>query len=338
MVVRDGFGEILELSLDGAVLSRRRVSGELERVIGRRAGIDYVSTLAPRTHLDRVPRSRPPVRQFSISGNASFNLAPDGQTLAWIERDDHSRAPGQLRLSTLQDMARSRALLDGVLMASWSPDGRALAVLVDGDAISVLVIDAAGNMLRRLPLRGLESEAAPVWLDSHRIAAQIDDRTTYRWFDLDTGEQGELVDRRHGSTYWLSRSPAGRLAMWRNGAQGDAGTEHLWLQDPGRDARPLHVDEARRHFLVPSWTPSGELLVRALETGTVYRVAIDTGAIEPIAQLPATPISRAFDDHLMILADGDLLAVERELGINVATVRPDDEPVMRPREPVRTPL
>jgi hypothetical protein len=363
MIVHDGFGEILELAIDGTELSRRVVSGDLERAIGRRAGVDYVSTLAPRTHLDRVRDGRPPLRQFSISGNASFSLAPDGETLAWIERNDHSRAPGQLRLSTLATMARPHALLDGAVAVSWSPDGNSLAVLIDGDAgvaaaavagdparrsapdISLLVVDRTGAVLRRVPLRGLESEAAPVWLDGHRIAAQTDDRTTYRWYDLSTGEQGELVDRRHGSTYWLARSPRdGTLAMWRNGAPGgnDATTEHLWLMPAGGEPRPLHLDEASRHFLVPSWTASGELLVRALDTGTVFRVDLsagrDTGEITAIAQLPPIPLSRVFDDHLMTLADGDLLAVERELGINVAAVRPDDEPRARPREPVRTPL
>src|SRR5215510_4029237 len=86
---------------------------------------------------------------------------------------------------------------------------------------------------------------------------------------------------------------------------------------PGRNARPLHLDDAIKHFLVPSWSPSGELLVRALQTGVVSRIALDTGKLTPIAKLAATPLSQLFDDRLMTLANGDLLAVNNDLGTDV---------------------
>jgi serine/threonine protein kinase len=329
LVVGEGYGDVLELSVDGKLLSRRRVAGDPWSLIGRRRGVDYVSIAALKTRLDRVRRGEPPLPQFSVSGSASFSLAPDGATLAWIELGGQGRGPGRLRLATLQDLPRrGRALLGNALMAGWSPDGRSLAVLVDDhDAVSVVVIDRGGTVLRRLPLRGLEREAAPVWLDDHRVACQTDDRKTYRWFDLDTGEQGELTDTQHGSTYWLARSPRdGTLAMWRMGPPDalDARTEHLWIMPAGGEPRPVHVGAVARHYLLPSWSPDGELLVRALDTGVVSRVALDTGEVTPFAQLVPTPTSRVFDDHLMILADGDLLAVEIDLGISVVAIRPDD--------------
>jgi hypothetical protein len=325
LVAGDGFGEILEISLAGMIVSRRRVSGDLGEILGRRHGTDYVSTLALKTHLDRVHGESPPLRQFSVNGGASFSLAPDGETLAWIELG--SRARGALRLSTLQGLPRrGHPLRDHTLRTGWSPDGRSLAVLVDEDAgAAVVVIDRSGTELRRLPLQHLAREAAPVWLNDHRIAAQTDDRTTYRWFDLTTGDEGDIVDRTHGSTYWLARSPRdGILAMWRNGGPGVTDA-HLWVQAVGLDARPLHVQEAVKQHLLPSWSPSGELLVRSLQTGVLSRVALDTGALTPIAQLPATPVSRLFDAHVMTLAGDDRLAVEIELGINVLAVRPEDE-------------
>jgi WD40 repeat protein len=307
------------------IVSRRRVSGDLGEILGRRHGTDYVSTLALKTHLDRVHVESPPLRQFSVNGGASFSLAPDGETLAWIELG--SRARGPLRLSTLQGLPRrGHPLRDHALRTGWSPDGRSLAVLVDEDAgAAVVVIDRTGAVSRRLPLQHLAREAAPVWLNDHRIAAQTDDRTTYRWFDLTTGDEGDIVDRTHGSTYWLARSPRdGMLAMWRNGGPG-ATDAHLWVQAVGLEARPLHVQEAVKQHLLPSWSPSGELLVRSLQTGVLSRVALDTGALTPIAQLPATPVSRLFDAHVMTLAGDDRLAVEIELGINVLAVRPEDE-------------
>jgi tRNA A-37 threonylcarbamoyl transferase component Bud32 len=325
----EGFGEILEISLDGVVLSRRRVSADLENVLGRRHGADYVSTRTLKTHLDRVHGHAPPLRQLSISRTASFSLAPDGETLAWIERGDR-QAPGLLRLSSLQDLQRrGRPLLDNAFTAAWSPDGSALAVLVrDGRDVAVVVVNRAGEVSQRLPLHHLERAAYPVWLDDHRIAAQTDDRLTYRWFDLNTSAQGDVVDRAHGSTYWLARSPRdGELAMWRNGTPGtiDAHTEHVWLQAVGHEARPLAIEDAARHHLVPSWSPSGELFVRAIESGVVSRVALDTGALTPIAQRPETPLDSELFNHLMVLPDGDVLAVETELNINLFEVRTDAE-------------
>ncbi|HEX3765939.1 MAG TPA: protein kinase [Kofleriaceae bacterium] len=328
LIPGEGTGEILEISPDGVALSRRRVSGDIDEVLGRRRGIDYVATLGLQTHLDRAHPGWTPVRQLSVNGRASFSLAPDGITLAWIESGNRGR--GRLRLSTLDHLSRRDApLLDNALLAGWSPDSRSLAVLVDqGADAEVVVLDRAGAAVRHLPLPQLDRTAAPVWLDDHRIAAQTADRTTYRWFDLETGEHDDLVDRRHGSTYWLTRSPRdGMLAMWRNGLP-DAGdpTERLWVKPPGAPARPLRIREAAQHWLLPSWTPSGELIVRALETGEVSRVALDTGELTPVAQLPVMPVRSSFDEHVMTLADGDLLAVEIELGIAVAAVRADDAP------------
>ncbi|HEX8112071.1 MAG TPA: hypothetical protein VF516_30270, partial [Kofleriaceae bacterium] len=329
-----GSSDILEISLDGMVLSRRRISGDVDELLGRRRGIDYVATIALETHLNRVHGTEPPVRQLSVHGGASFSLAPDGATVAWVESGN--RGHGRLRLSTLQNLARrGTPLLDNALFAGWSPDGRSLAVLLDQgpDAeVEVIVIDRTGEVQRRLPLRHLDRMAAPVWLDDHRIAAQAEDRTTYRWFDLVTGEEGDLVDRQHGSTYWLARSPRdGTLAMWRNGLPDPHTPEHLWVQAPGRPARPLPVREAIGHYLLPSWSPTGELIVRALDTGEVSRVALDTGELTPIARLPGPSIRSSFDDHVMTLADGDLLGVELELSLSVSAVLADDAPRSHPR-------
>jgi len=115
--------------------------------------------------------------------------------------------------------------------------------------------------------------------------------------------------------------------MWRNGPPGriDAHTAHVWLQAVGHEARALPVEDAARHHLMPSWSPSGELFVRALETGVVSRVALDTGALTPIAQRPETSLEGGLFNHLMFLPGGDLLTVEPELSINLLEVRADGE-------------
>jgi hypothetical protein len=344
----DGWSEIVEISPDGAIVSRRRVGETVDDVIGRRRGIDYVTTLAPKTALTRVRRgAAQPL--WSIDSNASVYVAPDGGAVAWIARDGQTVRPRPLWLSSLPRTSGARVLVDRALTAGWSPDGRRLAVLAVDEPVAapagapgasppvrlLLVTDRSGAVISRLPVDDVDPEAAPVWLDDHRIAVRTGDRLTYRGVDLVTGDQGAILDRRRGSTLWLTRSPRdGTLAMFRMGppaagagsAAGSAAgpaagpIEHLWIQPPGGDPRPLQVDDVR-HFLVPSWTAAGELVVRTLETGEVSRVALDTGELTPIAQLPPTPLSSLSDDHLVIPPGGDLLAIHRELGANVAKVQ-----------------
>jgi protein kinase-like protein len=343
LVPHDKLDEILEISLQGEIVSHRQVGGvfgvsgrnRLGKLLGRRHGTDYVTTLTPRTELVRVHVQDGSSQQLiSIDGNASFRLAPDGGAVAWIERDDRGQDPGLLWLSTLAHMARSQALRDDALSADWSPDGQALAVLVDTSdgarprrgrrrsTTALAILDRSGRERARMPLDHVDRVAAPIWLDDHRIAVRTDDRSTYRQLDLGAGDQGEILDSQHGATCLLSRSPHdGTLAMWRNGPPGeiDVRTEHLWLVS-GQAVRRLHVEDAIRHFLAPSWSPSGELLVRAPD-GMVSRVALDTGALTPITKLPAQQLGYRYDDHVMPLTGGDLLAVNHELGTSVATVR-----------------
>jgi hypothetical protein len=336
----DGWSELLEISLDGAIVSRRRVGEAIDEVIGRRRGIDYVTTLAPTTALTRLRRGAvQPL--WSIDSNASLYVAPDGEAVAWIARDGQAATPRPLWLSNLARTSGARVLVDRALTAGWSPDGRWLAVLADNEPGAtraaprpkrlLLVVDRSGAAISRQPVDDVDPEAAPVWLDDHRIAVRTGDRLTYRGIDLVTGDQGEILDRRRGSTLWLTRSPRdGTLAMFRMGSPAGAAAaplEHLWIQPPGGDPRPLHVDDVK-HFLAPSWTASGELVVRALETGEVSRVALDTGELTPIARLGPTPLTLVFDDHLVMPPGGDVLAIHRELRANVAKVRV---------EPIETP-
>ncbi|HEX3765940.1 MAG TPA: protein kinase [Kofleriaceae bacterium] len=324
----DGSNDLLEISLDAAIVSRRRVAEALDEVIGRRHGIDYVTTLAPRTALVQLHDGAAHA-VWSSESNAPVYVAPDGDALAWIARDGRAPTPRPLWLSSLSRPSGARVVVERALSAGWSPNGQRLAVLVDDTPTKRLeVTDRIGAVITRIPLDDADPEAAPVWLDDDRIAVRTGDRITYRGFDVVTGDQGEILDRRHGSTLWLTRSPRdGTLAMFRMGSpdRGAGAAEHLWIQPPGGEPRPLHVDSIK-HFLVPSWTRSGELLVRALQTGEVWRVALDTGTLTPIAQLPSTPLGLLFDDHLVVPPGGDLIAIDRELGANIARVRLDDAP------------
>ncbi|HEX8110867.1 MAG TPA: hypothetical protein VF516_24210, partial [Kofleriaceae bacterium] len=325
----DGGRELLEVSLDGKILSRRSVSGDIDQVLGRRGDVDYLATRVQKTHLDRVDLGGSTHGLPSVEGNASFSLAPDGDTLAWVELSGHTRERGRLWRASLRSGLEDRQVLrNNALTVGWSPDGERLAVLVDdGRGPAVVVIDRDRSE-RRLPLRHLAREAAPVWRDDQRILAQSDDCLTYQWFDLTTDAYGDIMDSEHGGTYWLAGSPRdGMLAVWRNGPPGatNARTEHLWLQAPGGEPVPLHVDDAVRDHLSPSWSPWGELFVRALGTGVVSRVALGTGELTPVARLPKMPLHPRFDTRLMFAADGNLLAPHVELGMDIWETVPDEQ-------------
>ncbi|HEX8107457.1 MAG TPA: hypothetical protein VF516_06990 [Kofleriaceae bacterium] len=55
------------------------------------------------------------------------------------------------------------------------------------------------------------------------------------------------------------------------------------------------------------------------------RVALDTGELTPVAQLPKMPLHPRFDTRLMFAADGVLLAPDVELGMDIWEAVPDEE-------------
>ena len=339
LTVEDGIRELVELSLDGNVVSRRRISEDIDQVLGRRHGVDSVATRAQKTHLVQVGRGGSTRQVRTVEGEASFSLAPDGDTLAWVEISGRGQKPGQLRRSSLRSGLHDvQPLRDHALRVAWSPEGERLAILVDEDrGPTIVVTDRDGGHARPLPLRHLSRNVAPVWLDDHRIAAASDDYLAYQWFDLNSGSQGDLMDSQHGGTYWLARSPLdGTLAVWRNGPPGhtDALTEHVWLQPLGGKLVPLHVDDAARHVLSPSWSPSGELFVRAVQTGVVSRVARDTGKLSKVVQLGELPCSTPCESPLLFLTDDDFLSVDVERSLNLWETVPDEQ--LKPPPPVET--
>jgi tRNA A-37 threonylcarbamoyl transferase component Bud32 len=352
-VARDGATEVVELSLDGAVLSRRRLAADAGAVIRRVQGVDYLVNRTWRTRLIRI-HDGALVPEAEVNGRVTFSLASDG-TLAWIELGDQAETAGTLRLTTVADVAvrTTRGLIYSAWMVAWSPTGDRLAVLTDASADPepgddgsapappcasprIVVIDRSGAVLERLPLDHLSRTGAPVWLTDHRIAAQSDDLKTYRWYDVETGERGDVVDSLRGSTYWLNRSPVdGALAMWRMGTPGevDERTDHLYIQPAGQPVQPIHVGTALRHILAPSWSATGELLVRELDRSVVSRVDLTTGAFTPIAQLPVSAEEILFDYHLDALPDGDLLGVATDASYHVAAIRPSNDTGPRSRPP-----
>jgi serine/threonine protein kinase/Tol biopolymer transport system component len=324
LTVNDGRRELVELSLDGKVVSRRRISGDIDQVLGRRHGVDYVATRMQKTSLARIgPDGPAPQLPFAASGDA-FSLAPDGDTLAWVELPGPGRERGRLRRASLRRGLRDvETLYEHALMVSWSPEGERLAILVEDEGgRRIVVTDRDGRNPRPVQLGHLARKAAPVWLDDHRIAAAFEDYLAYQWFDLISGSQGRLMDSQHGGTYSLTLSPDGTLAMWRNGPPGqtDARTEHVYLQRPGGEPVPLHVENPARYHLSLGWSPEGELFARAVQTGEVFRVALDTGALQPVPAIPPldeVPCSTPCDDHLMFPAGGGILVVNAKLSLNL---------------------
>jgi serine/threonine protein kinase len=351
LTVDDGQRELVELSLDGKVVSRRKISGDVDQVLGRHHGVDHVATRMQKTSLAWIglDGSTPRLSSVegsamvlpSVEGGAMFRLAPDGDSLTWVELPGHGRERGLLRRASLRrGLHNVETLRENALMVDWSPDGEHLAILVDdGRGPTIVVTDRDGKHERPLPLRHLARQAAPVWLDDHRVAAAFEDYLAYQWFNLNSGSQGDLMDSQHGGTYSLTLSPLdGMLAMWRNGPPGqtDARTERVWLQPPDGKPFPLYIENAERYHLSLSWSPGGDLFARAVQTGAVFRVAFAPGALDrgtlipipptPLVPLHEVPCSTSCDNHLMFPADGGILAVEAELGLKLWEMVPDDQP------------
>jgi hypothetical protein len=327
-----GRSDIVEFDGTGKEIARRGVVGEVKEIIGRRGGVDYLVAFAPRSRLERFDRAGL-TTLYTRAGWTTFALAPHCDALAWIELDNFPQGHGALRVAPLSScddgavrqaiQSRPRPLLASAVAIGWAPDSEHLAVTIDDrDEPAIRIIDRAGGILGSLPLAPIERTARPVWLDDHRVAAQTSNRLTYRWYNLVNNDDDDVGDRRHGSTYALVRSPSdGTLAMWRNGPPGaiTAQTEHLWLIPPGGEPRPLHLASSANGYLIPSWSNTGELLVRSSNTGLVSRVALDTGMLTPVVQMAPVPIEIVTDEHLQPMRGGGFLSSEIDPGLYLAT-------------------
>jgi TolB protein len=177
-----------------------------------------------------------------------------------------------------RDGARPRRVLEGALVASFSPDGSRLAVgaLLDGDwEIATVRVD--GGDLRRLTRRP-GRDSAPAWSpDGSTIAfsAKAGDEQ-HLWAIDATGERLRQLTRGPGSDYNPAFSPDGsRLVFYR--AKGDA-MDQVWLLDlaSGRETR---VTDGAGHHVFPSFLPDGRIAFASkLQSEGPVRLAIHGAA------------------------------------------------------------
>ena len=187
--------------------------------------------------------------EFALSGNGSLIYQPgdswgDDNRVVWVDR--------QGRTEPLIEARRAYSQAPRL-----SPDGRSLAVWIDGANNSVWVYDIARGTLGRLS--SAFANNSPAWTpDSERIAFRSDrggPMNLYLQAIAGTGQAERLADSGHSQTPG-SWSPDGRLLAFHE-THSDTGFD-LWILDSaeGRVTEPyLETQFDERE---PNFSPDGK--------------------------------------------------------------------------------
>ena len=136
-----------------AIPPARRVTGRVRRIWLISAPAALVTAVILALLVTRLPRQRPPVRLFPLTGNAGVEMSPafspDGKQIAYSW--DGNRRNFDIYVKAVEGGA-PRRLTDNAaydVHPSWSPDGRRLAFLrVFPEKSELLVIPAFGGLER----------------------------------------------------------------------------------------------------------------------------------------------------------------------------------------------
>jgi TolB protein len=182
----------------------------------------------------------------------------------------------------------------GVGSPAWSPDGKELAVSIEG---SLWRVDPATGVARQLT-SGPGYDYQPDWSPDGRLLAYAsyrDDALELRVLDLGSGRTWPLTDNRavNLEPRW---SPDGRRLAFVSTVHEARPHVHLLEVADGRPGSLVRLTEDRDsglpryyysrfdHYLSPTWSPDGsELLLvsnrgRIWGTGGVWRVKAEPGA------------------------------------------------------------
>jgi len=230
-----------------------------------------------------------------------FALSPDRAWVAHVEWEDRG---GSLRVQALDRLRqRTRPILRGVHSASWSLDGKELAVIVEAEGrYTLALVDPHGAAAPRPVATWDEPVADAVWIDDHRIAVRPQNNQSYRWVDIRTHAQGTLIDPASGWTFSLVRSPDGTLAFyWNRRHDGPS----LWTMRPG--AAPIRLAAAPPGEAGLAWTADGRaVLSYSSDTGALRRIDVATGRLEERPHIPVPAGMQLVD----VIPAGDRLIVQ----------------------------
>ena len=182
----------------------------------------------------------------------------------------------------------------GVGSPTWSPDGREIAVSMEG---SLWTIDPATGVARQLT-NGPGYDYQPDWSPDGRLLAYAsyrDDAVELRAYEFATGRTWPLTENAAvnveprwspdgRSLAFVSTAHEGRFHVYRLEAPGGRPGSLVRLTEDKDSGLPRYYYSRFDHYLSPAWSPDGsELLLvsnrgRIWGTGGVWRMKAEPGA------------------------------------------------------------
>ena len=211
------------------------------------------------TPLDiRVPTDALPKRpaRIAVADNIeSFGLSPKGERALFVARGDVFTAP--IEKGPTRNLTKSSGAHDK--WASWSPDGKQIAFLSDEDGeeeIFLVSQDGSGEA-RQLTRGGHAMRYRPRWSpDGKRIAFSDKEGRIYV-VTVETGEQVEAANDRHGQVSDYQWSPQGGYLAFTLSDDSGFGSIYIWSVSDGNLRR---ITGEYFNEFIPAWDPAGDYL------------------------------------------------------------------------------
>ena len=235
-----------------------------------------------------------------FEGNSQFDVSENG-TLAWV--------PASLLQPPREVVSVDRrGRVDVILEAdrrygapALSPDGKRLALMIDGDNPDVWVYDLERRILNRLT-SSPRSELSPVWYpDGRRLAVMVDD-PPFNIYSVpaDGSEELEVVFQSPYDSVALDITRDGAAMIIRHGRPGRGNDVELISLDGSFEPRGIRATE---------FVETGACLSPD-ETHVAYH-ANDTGSFEIYVQplfggVGRVQVSRSGGDHPLWAENGEI--------------------------------
>ncbi len=265
----------------------------------------------------------------SGSQNLAPSLSPDGQRLVYIsEKDlfsfdlflaDASSGEVEKKISNSSTSPHFDALRFTDSSGSWSWDGTRLAYVVfaDGDKQMVLVDSRSGSIQKKIKIDGMGAIQGPAWSPDGRTIAFSGSKgglSDLYLYDIESEETIQLSSDRNAD-FHPTFSPDGRTIAFATDRSEGTSFDNLsyakfqvaLMDIETREVRVLDLFGPKVKHINPQFSPDGEKVYFISDVdgfSNIYRVALDTGAIERITNVATGVSGIAWSAPAMTVAQG----------------------------------